>query len=157
MTASDAKPVRVVFTPSGLVGAVPPGTTVLGAARQLGVDLDSVCAGRGLCGRCQVEPSYGAFPKWGVDVAPGALGPPAALERAYRGARPLVAGRRLGCTTAILGASNQVLILERSGIEVAYSEHVYFTTDESAVRAIGRAAVAVLQPTAVETITGIRP
>ena len=102
MTASDAKPVRVVFTPSGLVGAVPPGTTVLGAARQLGVDLDSVCAGRGLCGRCQVEPSYGAFPKWGVDVAPGALGPPAALERDYRGARPLVAGRRLGCTTAIL-------------------------------------------------------
>ena len=47
---------RIVFTPSGLAGEVDTGTTVLTAARQLGVDLDSVCGGRGICGRCQVEP-----------------------------------------------------------------------------------------------------
>jgi HK97 family phage major capsid protein len=66
-------------------------------------------------------------------------------------------GSSSDCTTAIVGRRDQVLLLERSGIEVAYSEHIYFTTDESAVRAIGRSAIAILQPTAVETITGIRP
>ena len=57
---------RVVFTPSGLSGEVGDGTTVLAAARQLGVDLDSVCGGRGICGRCQVVPSIGAFAKWNI-------------------------------------------------------------------------------------------
>ncbi len=35
------------------------GTTVLDAARALGVDIDSVCGGRGLCGRCQVAQGIG--------------------------------------------------------------------------------------------------
>ncbi len=68
----------------------------------------------------------------------------------------LTVGTSTDCTTAILGNSRNVVILERSGIEVAYSEHVAFNADQSAARAIGRAAVAVLQPGAVETITGIR-
>jgi len=38
----------VVFTPSGKRGRFPVGTPVLTAARQLGVDLDSVCGGRGI-------------------------------------------------------------------------------------------------------------
>ena len=45
----------VVFTPSGRRGRFEAGTTVLDAARRLGVDIDSVCGGRGICGRCQVE------------------------------------------------------------------------------------------------------
>ena len=44
---------HVIFTPSGRRGRVRPGTTVLDAARSLGVDIDSVCGGRGICGRCQ--------------------------------------------------------------------------------------------------------
>jgi HK97 family phage major capsid protein len=69
----------------------------------------------------------------------------------------LTVGSSTDCTTVIMGASNQVLILERAGIEVAYSEHVAFANDQSAARAIGRAAVAILQPTAVETLVGVRP
>ena len=34
---------RIVFTPSGLDANVETGLSVLDAARQLGVDLDSVC------------------------------------------------------------------------------------------------------------------
>ena len=45
---SDA---RVVFTPSGKRGHFPVGTPILHAAQALGVDVDSVCGGRGLCGR----------------------------------------------------------------------------------------------------------
>ena len=47
--------VKVVFTPSGQQGYVPVGTSVLTVARQLGVDIDSVCGGRAMCGRCQVD------------------------------------------------------------------------------------------------------
>ena len=55
----------VVFTPSGKRGRVPTGTPVLTAARQLGVDLDSVCGGRGICSKCQVAPAFGEFSKHG--------------------------------------------------------------------------------------------
>ena len=51
----------IVFTPSGKRGRFPIGTPVLTAARQLGVDIDSVCGGRGICGRCKVLLSEGEF------------------------------------------------------------------------------------------------
>lgn len=94
---------RIVFTPSGLNGTVDHGVTVLDAARQLGADLDTVCGGRGICGRCQIEPSIGSFAKWGIEVDGDALGAPAAIETDFRGNRPLVAGRRLGCAARIEG------------------------------------------------------
>ncbi len=94
---------RIVFTPSGLSGTVEHGTTVLDAARRLGADLDTVCSGRGVCGRCQIVPSLGSFPKWAITVAPDALGPPASIETDYHGNRPLVPGRRLGCAARIEG------------------------------------------------------
>ena len=99
---------RVAFTPSGRQGRVVDGTTVLDAARQLGVDLDSVCGGRGVCGRCQVVPGYGAFPAWGMSVEEDHLDDPGGIEqhyteRQYRGRRPLTEGRRLGCALRIHG------------------------------------------------------
>ncbi len=94
---------RVVFTPSGLSGRVPEGTTVLEAARELGVDLDSVCGGRGICGRCQIVPGEGSYPKWGITVESDDLSQPGPLETDYRGRRPLGEGHRLGCAVQILG------------------------------------------------------
>jgi 5-methyltetrahydrofolate--homocysteine methyltransferase len=55
----------VVFTPSGR-GPVSGRHPVLQAARSLGVDIDSVCGGRGICGRCQVTQAEGEFAKHGV-------------------------------------------------------------------------------------------
>jgi uncharacterized 2Fe-2S/4Fe-4S cluster protein (DUF4445 family) len=94
---------RVVFTPSGLEGKVADGTSVLEAARQLGADLDTVCGGRGICGRCQVTPSVGRFAKWGIDATAGALTPPASIETDYHATRPLDPGNRLGCAARIVG------------------------------------------------------
>ena len=93
----------VVFTPSGHRGHVAEGTTVLDAARRLGVDLDSVCGGRGICGRCQVEPTFGEFAKHGITVASGNLSAPGAVEDGYTGRRPLTDQRRLGCAAKVLG------------------------------------------------------
>ncbi|RBI84061.1 drug:proton antiporter [Rhodosalinus halophilus] len=92
----------VVFTPSGKRGRFPAGTPVLTAARRLGVDLDSVCGGRGICSKCQVAPAYGAFPKHGVTVAEDALSPWNAVEERYDSKRGLKPGRRLGCQAQIL-------------------------------------------------------
>ncbi len=93
----------VIFTPSGRRGRFAPGTTVLDAARSLGVDIDSVCGGRGICGRCQVTQGLGEFPKHGITSAPGNLSPFAALEATYRDGKGLAADRRLSCTAEVCG------------------------------------------------------
>jgi len=93
----------VIFTPSGKRGRVPAGTRVLDAARQLGVDLDSVCGGRGICSKCQVAPSFGAFSKHGVTARPEALSEWNEVEARYERVRGLKQGRRLGCQAQVLG------------------------------------------------------
>ncbi|WP_294611098.1 ASKHA domain-containing protein [uncultured Roseovarius sp.] len=93
----------VVFTPSGKRGRFPKGTPVLTAARQLGVDLDSVCGGRGICSKCQITPGYGEFSKHGVTVQQDALSEWNAVEQRYDEKRGLKAGRRLGCQAQIMG------------------------------------------------------
>ncbi len=93
----------VIFTPSGKRGRFALGTPVLTAARQLGVDLDSVCGGRGICSKCQVSPGYGEFPKHGVTVGAGALSEWNAVEERYKRVRGLVEGRRLGCQAQVMG------------------------------------------------------
>ena len=57
---------RVVFTPSGKRGEFADGTSLLAAARELRVDLDSVCGGRGICGRCQIDIAEGDFAKHAI-------------------------------------------------------------------------------------------
>ncbi len=93
----------VVFTPSGKRGRFAIGTPVLTAARQLGVDLDSVCGGRGICSKCQITPGYGEFSKHGVTVQADALSEWNAVEARYDEKRGLKPGRRLGCQARIMG------------------------------------------------------
>lgn len=94
----------VVFSPSGRRGRFPVGTPVLQAARALGVDIDSVCGGRGLCGRCQVALSEGEFPKYGVDSRSDHLTEFSETEKDYEAqVGKLKADRRLSCSTQVLG------------------------------------------------------
>lgn len=93
----------VIFTPSGKRGRVPVGTPVLQAARELGVDLDSVCGGRGICSKCQVTPSFGEFSKHGVTAQETALSDWNPVEERYDTIRGLPKGRRLGCQVKIQG------------------------------------------------------
>ena len=77
--------------------------SVLDAARRLGVDLDSVCGGRGICGRCQVAVSEGEHAKHGITCTSAALTPVTETEEAYARDRGLATGRRLGCTALVDG------------------------------------------------------
>ncbi len=93
----------VVFTPSGKRGSFPNGTAVLDAARALGVDLDSVCGGRGLCGRCQILASEGEFAKHGITSTTANLTDVGETERKYADRRGLKPKHRLGCQACIQG------------------------------------------------------
>lgn len=102
--AGDSPNVRAVFTPSGKRGEFPHGTSVLEAARQLGVDLDSVCGGRGICGRCQVLCSEGEFPKHKIISQATNLSGSNQVEARYQRVKGnLAPDRRLGCQARLLG------------------------------------------------------
>lgn len=49
-----AKKVEVVFQPEGKRAESRPGETILNTARRIGVDISSICGGRGSCGKCKV-------------------------------------------------------------------------------------------------------
>ena len=93
----------VVFTPSGRRGRFSTGTPLLEAARSLGVDIDSVCGGRGLCGRCQVRPGLGEFAKHGIVSRAGNISGANQVEARYDQKKGITAGRRLSCQSRILG------------------------------------------------------
>ena len=93
----DNKQPMIVFMPSGKRGRFPRGTAVLEAARSLGVDVDSVCGGRAICGRCQVEVAEGDFAKHGINSAENNVTPQGEAEQRFRERRGLGDGRRLGC------------------------------------------------------------
>ncbi len=81
---------EIVFQPDGKRGSFPEKTTVLEAARVLGVDINSICGGTGACGKCIVQ------------VISGKLPPSKAVEEKYIGATGLKNGFRLGCLLRII-------------------------------------------------------
>ena len=95
--------VKVLFMPSGRRGFFPRDTPLLDAARSLGVDIDSVCGGRGLCGRCQISCVTGSFAKHQIESDVDHLSPFSATEDKFEERKgPLKAGRRLSCHTTLL-------------------------------------------------------
>jgi uncharacterized 2Fe-2S/4Fe-4S cluster protein (DUF4445 family) len=103
MSTDPAKDHMVVFTPSGKRGHFATGTPILTAARKLGVDLDSVCGGRGICSKCQIQPSFGEFSKHGLTSSDTALSDWNSVEQRYKDKRGLIDGRRLGCQATVQG------------------------------------------------------
>ena len=93
----------VIFTPSGKRGDFPEGTNLLAASRSLGVDVDSVCGGRGICGRCQVNIGEGEFPKFAITSKADSLGALTEPEQRFDTRKGLKEGRRLSCHCAIQG------------------------------------------------------
>jgi uncharacterized 2Fe-2S/4Fe-4S cluster protein (DUF4445 family) len=101
-TGSKEKLFRIALMPSGRKGQVAAGTDLLQAARELGVELESICGGRQTCGKCQIILEEGNFPKHGLSSHKGNLSPPTLLEIEYDQDHPLN-GRRLACAARIMG------------------------------------------------------
>ena len=100
MTDTQEK-VKIVFTPSGKRGSFESGTKVLDAARQLGVDIDSVCGGRAICGRCQVNILVGDFAKHNIHSDFTSVTEISEAEKKYAERRGLDEGRRLSCQSLL--------------------------------------------------------
>ena len=113
---NSADTVKIVFTPLGRQGQVAVGSTVLQAARSLGVDIDSVCGGRAMCGRCQVVVTEGDFAKHGIRSSSSSVTPPSAVENRYDEKRGLGKGRRLSC---------QAILKENVVIDVPATSQVH--------------------------------
>ena len=139
MTLADSRDPLIVFSPSGKRGRFPAGTSVLQAARKLGVDIDSVCGGRAICGRCQITVTEGELSKHGIRSQADHLSARSDAELIYGERRELAAARRLSCQATVSGdvaidvpASSQVhrqLVRkphEAHDIEINPVTHAYF-------------------------------
>src|ERR1044071_8141106 len=93
----------VVFQPSGRQARIPEGTTLLEAARRLGVDVDSICGGRQTCGKCKVLVEAGVFAKYAIESSPEHLTAAEATEREYFAQHGWGApdGSRLACAACL--------------------------------------------------------
>lgn len=100
---ADSGDALVVFSPSGKRGRFPLGTPLLQAARELGVDIDSICGGRARCGRCQVEAVEGSFAKENIVSSGSHLSARGEAEHYCEQRGRLRPGHRLSCQAKILG------------------------------------------------------
>mgnify|MGYP001160145956 FL=1 len=96
--------VKLLFNPSGQRGTFPKGTVLLDAARSLGVDIDSVCGGRGICCKCQIRCAEGKFLKQQIDSFHTNLSGRNDVENNKKNLSRLVEqDYRLSCQTKVLG------------------------------------------------------
>jgi uncharacterized 2Fe-2S/4Fe-4S cluster protein (DUF4445 family) len=93
---------KIALMPSGRKGMIPHGTNLLDAARELGVELESICGGRQTCGKCQIIVETGTFPKHGLTSAQDHLTPLTIKEIEFFNENKL-SGRRLACACEVRG------------------------------------------------------
>lgn len=81
---------KVRFEPFGVTTQAEAGATLLQAAQAAGVEIESVCGGRGTCGKCRV-------------IATSGLAPLTDLERHSLSENEVAAGYRLACQAVVTG------------------------------------------------------
>jgi uncharacterized 2Fe-2S/4Fe-4S cluster protein (DUF4445 family) len=94
---------QVVFQPSGRRGEVSEGKTVLEASMELGVEIESVCGGKGVCGKCKVKLEEGFFERNGIASLSQNLSPFSEEEKEFIDEVEREKGYRLGCVAQIRG------------------------------------------------------
>jgi uncharacterized 2Fe-2S/4Fe-4S cluster protein (DUF4445 family) len=101
----------IILQPSGRRGQVNEGMSVRAAARELGVEIESICAENATCGKCMVLVEEGRFEKYNIDSKREHLSSIGVEERAYLMRRPKllkdkgweIGQVRLSCQCKVLG------------------------------------------------------
>jgi uncharacterized 2Fe-2S/4Fe-4S cluster protein (DUF4445 family) len=101
----------IILQPSGRRGQVDEGTSIRTAARELGVEIESICAENATCGKCMVLVEEGRFEKYNIESKREHLSPIGGEERAYLMRRPKllkdkgweIGQVRLSCQCKVLG------------------------------------------------------
>jgi uncharacterized 2Fe-2S/4Fe-4S cluster protein (DUF4445 family) len=84
---ADKKSFHIEFQPLGLRNRCPVGESLLECARRSGIDLVSLCGGKGTCGKCKVQ------------IVSGDVSEPLQKEKATLSAEEISRGYRLACQT----------------------------------------------------------
>ncbi len=125
----------IIFQPSGRRGEVPKGVSLIEASRLLGVDIETLCGEKKLCGKCKVRIEEGRFEKFGIDSKKSHVSPWQEEEDKYINAKEKESGYRLACVTDVEGdllvfvpeesrAGKQVVSKAARDIEIEYNPAV---------------------------------
>jgi uncharacterized 2Fe-2S/4Fe-4S cluster protein (DUF4445 family) len=79
---------NIILQPSGSRGQVDEGQSIRSAARDLGVEIESICAENATCGKCMVLIEEGRFEKYNIDSRREHVSPVSTEEAAYFARRP---------------------------------------------------------------------
>ncbi len=100
---SAQRVVKVIFQPNGRQGEIPTGTTLLEAARRLGVEIESICGGHQTCRKCKVLVEEGDFAKFGVTSSADHLTPPGERETSNAAKYNFEPNARMSCGCQVTG------------------------------------------------------
>jgi len=93
----------VVFQPCGVRGKVDDGATILEASQQLGADIESICGGKGTCGKCKVRIEKGYFAKYGIQSKIASVAMIGEGNEKFLNQSQLRQNYRMACQTRIHG------------------------------------------------------
>ena len=79
------------------------GTTILNAARHLGAGLESICGGKGSCGKCKIRIEEGYFAKYGIESSVKSTATKNEVNAKFINRQQLKQNYRLACQTQIHG------------------------------------------------------
>lgn len=99
----DDNKAKVIFQPSGRRGEVQKDITLIEASRLLGVDIESLCGEKKVCGKCKVRVEEGLFEKFGIQSSRTHLSPWQEEEEKFINADQKELGYRLGCVAKVQG------------------------------------------------------
>ncbi|MBI4317085.1 MAG: DUF4445 domain-containing protein [Chloroflexi bacterium] len=94
---------RVIFQPSGRRGLVEQGKTLLEAARELGVEIETVCGQKQTCGKCKVRIEEGFFQRYGIASGMEHVSPITPSEVKFVKEAERASNVRLACQTRVHG------------------------------------------------------
>lgn len=134
----------IIFQPSGRRGEVSEGKTILEAAQELGADIESLCGGKRVCGKCRVMIQDGFFEKFGIQSSIDHLSPWTEEEEKFISPEERRKGYRLACAAEIRGdilvfvpeesrAGKQVIRKEARKLEIEIDpavKHYYVEVSE---------------------------
>ncbi len=101
--ATSTASVKVIFQPIGRQGEIPAGTTLLEAARRMGVEIESICGGHQTCRKCKILVEEGDFAKFGIKSTANHLTPAGEREIKYAAKYGFEPGARMSCACQVTG------------------------------------------------------
>jgi uncharacterized 2Fe-2S/4Fe-4S cluster protein (DUF4445 family) len=99
----DDKKAMVIFQPSGRRGEIPKGISLIEAARLLGVEIETLCGEKRVCGKCKVRVEEGHFQKFNIRSSKSHVSPWQEEEEKFIDAQGKEQGFRLGCVAKVEG------------------------------------------------------